>query len=134
MKNSTSAQTATRQHRAPGLALLLALALLWAQTFGLAHRVLHAPQLNGAALWQQTGGATHQAAAPAGLLEHLFSPALGEPDCRSYDQLGLGEILPAPPVLVLPTLLPLFLDVMARVTVCRSEAALFEARGPPTVR
>jgi hypothetical protein len=134
MKSSTSSQSTTRQHPALGPALLIVLALLWAQMFGLAHRVLHTPQLSGAVQWQKMGAASNSGAAPAGLLEHLFSPAQGEPDCRAYDQLGLTDILPAAPVLVLPAPLPRVLDVAASVTVCPSRAALFEARGPPTVR
>lgn len=134
MKTSTHLQATARQHPALGPVLLLVLALLWAQMFGLAHRVLHSPQLSGAAQWQQTAGTTSPGAAPAGLLEHLFSPAQGEPDCRAYDQLGLSDTLPAQPVLLLPALLPLMLDVAEGVTFCPSSAALFEARGPPTVR
>ena len=134
MKTSTRLQAPTRQHQALGPVLLLVLALLWAQMFGLAHRVLHSPQPSGAALWQPIGGTTYPGAAPTGLLEHLFSPAQGEPDCRAYDQLGLSDALPTPPVLLLPALLPRVLDVTASLTVCLSRVILFEARGPPTVR
>lgn len=134
MKTSTHSQPVTRPRQAFGPVLLLVLALLWAQMFGLAHRVLHSPQLSGAALWQQMAGTIHSGTAPTGLLEHLFSPAQGEPDCRAYDQLGLSDTLPAPPVLLLPALRPMMLDVTGSVAVCRSRAALFEARGPPSVR
>jgi hypothetical protein len=102
--------------------------------FGLAHRVLHTQQLNGAPVWQQTGATTDMGAAPAGLLEHLFFPAQGEPDCRAYDQLGLSEILPSPPVLVPPAVLSSITGSTVSATSCQSPAALFEAWGPPAVR
>jgi len=124
----------TRQIPALGPVLLLVLALLWAQIFGLAHRVLHSPQLSGTAQLQPMAGTIHSGAVPTGVLEHLFSPAQGDPDCRTYDQLGLSDTLPAPPALVLPALLPMALDVTGSTTVCLSRAALFEARGPPNVR
>lgn len=134
MKTSTHSPLPTRQYPALGPVLLLVLALLWAQMFGLAHRVLHSPQPSGTALSQPMAGTIHSGAAPTGLLEHLFSPAQGEPDCRTYDQFGLSDTLPASPVLLLPALRPMMLHVTGSVAVCRSRAALFEARGPPTVR
>jgi hypothetical protein len=134
MKTSTSSQPTTRQHPALGPVLLLVLALLWAQMFGLAHRVLHTPHPSGAALWQKLGATNYPGVATAGLLEHLLSPAQGEPECRAYDQLGVTDVLPVPPVLVLPALLPPVLEISSRAMVCLSRISSFEARGPPTVR
>jgi hypothetical protein len=134
MKTSKHHPSAARQHQSLGLVLLLILALLWTQLFGLAHRVLHAPQLNGAVLWQPTAVMDSGGAAPAGLLGHLASPAQGEPDCLAYDQLGLSDALMASPILVLSVVPPVVRDISAGVALCLARASLFEARGPPTVR
>ena len=134
MKTSKHHPSAMRQHQSLGLVLLLVLALLWTQLFGLAHRVLHAPQLNGVAQWQPAAVLDTAGAAPAGLLGHLTSPAQGEPDCLAYDQLGLSDALTASPVWVLSAVPPVMRGISAGVALCLAQVSLFEARGPPTVR
>jgi hypothetical protein len=136
MNTSTHHQPATRQHQSQsfGLVLLLVLAMLWTQLFGLAHRVLHAPQHNGAVQWQPTAVLDTTGAAPAGLLGHLASPAQGEPDCLAYDQLGLSDTLTALPIGVLSALPPAMRGMSVGVALCLIRVSLFEARGPPSVR
>lgn len=120
------------------LALLLVVALLWAQMLGLVHRVLHAPAPSAAvpvlAQLDPAGAALQQAVAPAGLLDHLFSPAKGDSDCRAYDQLGLADALPSVAVLSLPVPAPATHEIARLPADCGSGTFLFEARGPPVVR
>jgi hypothetical protein len=134
MNTSKHHPSTARQHQGLGLVLLLVLAMLWTQLFGLAHRVLHAPQLNGVVQWQPTAVLDTAGAAPAGLLGHLAAPAQGEPDCLAYDQLGLSDALTALPIGVLGALRPAMRNISAGVALCLARESLFEARGPPTVR
>jgi hypothetical protein len=128
----------TRIHTGNGIALLLVVALLWAQMLGLAHRVLHAPAPSAAvpvlAQLVPGGAALEQAVTPAGLLDHLFSPAKGDSDCRVYDQLGLADALPSVAVLSLPVPVPTTHETAPLPADCGSSTFLFEARGPPAVR
>jgi hypothetical protein len=128
----------TRIHMGNSLALLLVVALLWAQMLGLAHRVLHAPTPPAAVsvLAQLVAGAPalEQAVTPTGLLDHLFSPAKGDSECRVYDQLGLADTLPSVAVLSLPEPVPTTHDTAPLPADCGSGTVLFEARGPPAVR
>lgn len=126
--------TTTGRHWAFSPLLVLVCALLWAQALGLTHRIVHGPQSNnGHGLMQAAADASGERAAD-GLLASVFAGHQGDGDCRLFDQLGHAEALPGVPVPDLPALQPLLLDVIARVTVCRTDAALFEARGPPVVR
>ncbi len=108
----------------PG-AVLLVLALLWAQLLGLAHGVLHG----------HAGHAPHalSQAAPQDLLAHLLAPASDEGECRLYDQLGQGGPLltsAVAPALALP-LVPAWVVLQALQP---RPCAAFAARAPPTSR
>jgi hypothetical protein len=131
-------RTKTRIHIGNSVALLLVVALLWAQMLGLVHRVLHAPAPSAAVpvLAQLVPGAPAlpQAVTPAGLLDHLFSSAKGDSDCRVYDQLGLADALPSVAVLSLPVPAPTAHGIAPLPADCGSGTFLFEARGPPAVR
>lgn len=71
-----------RRHRPlPAAAALLALALLWAQTLGLLHRVQHAPRATVVAAVQADDGKA------AGLYAHDRQSE----SCKLYDQLALGD-------------------------------------------
>ena len=94
---------------------LLALALLGAQALGLAHRVEHGP----------TGGAAGS---------ELFADHEGEAACPLYDQLSGTAITPAVPVLCVPAIPPLFVVVLAQGEALARWVALFDARGPPSLR
>lgn len=91
-------------------AWLLAAALLFAQTLGLAHQVLHAP-----------GQATDTA---------LFGHHAGA-DCPLYDQLAHGDALVAAPPLLPPALPAVVPAVAVHDGVAAAFAAAYRARGPP---
>ncbi|MGV3570058.1 MAG: hypothetical protein ACO1PB_05620 [Ramlibacter sp.] len=110
------------------LLLLLALALVLAQTLGLMHRVTHfAPAGLPAAV--------HQAQPEAGSpwVASLFAGHASDNDCRLYDPLNHEG---APPVaaLVLPLALSSFFLAIAYGDCVARWAALFDARGPPVSR
>jgi hypothetical protein len=131
-------QAKTSIHVANSVALLLVFAMLWAQMFGLVHRVVHAPAPPAAvpvlARLVPDAPSLQQAVTPAGLLDHLFSPAKGDSDCRVYDQLGLADALPSVAVLSLPVPAPTTYEVALLPADCGAGAFPFEARGPPAVR
>lgn len=121
----------------------LALVLLLNQTLGLLHGIVHVPSIT-------TGSAAHTAqvlngaAAVAqfdhdadGFLTRLFSGHSrhdGDPECRLYDQSSHLEAVPGVPVLALPLVLqPFVFSVLPGLAVARWHA-LFQARGPPSVR
>jgi hypothetical protein len=125
-------------HIGSSVALLLVVALLWAQMLGLVHRVLHAPaplaSVPVLVKLVPASQALQQAVTPSGLLDHLFSSARGDSDCRVYDQLGLADALPSVAVLSLQVPVPTTHEIASRPAECRSGVFLFEARGPPAVR
>lgn len=104
-------------------AVLLVLALLWAQLLGLAHGVLHAVPASVAA----------QATPAPGLLAHLLAPAGDEGECRLYDQLGHGAPL-LPLALTLPSVLPLLPAWAVLLPRPLEPCAAFAARAPPRSR
>jgi hypothetical protein len=115
------------------LVLLFAAALLWTQMLGLAHAVLHGPQVlvsppGAAAL--EAGGAQ---ALRSGWLDQLLGHAeqQGAPDCQLWDQLGHTAGLADVPVLLLPAA-PLFFQAPAPVPrIAQDLLAPYGARAPP---
>ncbi len=106
-------------------------ALVAAQTLGLMHRVVH------------TGDGTMVASLSA-QLQQDEGPGAGEtwtarlfsshddPGCRLFDQLGQGAA-PELPALQLPVCAPAALIVWYQGEYLARWAALFDARGPPSV-
>jgi hypothetical protein len=133
--------------RAAGFALAVAvylsLALLAAQTLGLLHGILHSPAAAGATY--ESSAQRHTAAdagatfggsgtSSASFLTQLFSGHLGDVDCRAYDQLGHFDAAPGCVALVLPLVLtPFLLSTLTGLATARWHA-LFQARGPPSLR
>jgi hypothetical protein len=125
-------------------AWLLALALVAAQAFALLHGVVHgghagpAPHAHGLAHAQahQPGHAHegHGDAHAHGLIERLFGAHHDDLDCRLYDQLGHADAAPALLKVVLPLALPASAFGFLSGAFIARRAALFEARGPPSVR
>lgn len=120
---------------ARALTLLFAAALLWAQMLGLAHAVLHGPQV-------QAAGTIHEAHAPdsgggatsrTGLLGHLLGHADRQdaPDCQLWDHLAQATALVAVPALLLPQLVPLFLVQAPVPPLAIDFFAPYGARAPP---
>lgn len=130
---------------AGGIAWVLALAVaLWiASTLGFMHRVVHAPEVQpAAALTAAASNASPSDAHAAGAahgrahggVAALFGHRGGTDDCRLYDQLAGGFVVPSIAFVVLPIALP-----MARFHFFLGEAiarwvSLFDARGPPATR
>lgn len=127
-----------RRHRAFSPVLVLACALLWAQALGLAHGIVHGPQLGS------LDAVSSSATAPAvseggprveqGFWAQLLAGHQGESDCRVFEQLNHTDALPAVPLLALPALAPLP-PLAAVAGGCFVRQVLpFQARGPPPTR
>ena len=109
---------------------LLLCALVAAQALGLMHRIVHAPHAHLPA--QQ---AVQQAHAPhaAGWVAGLFAAHHDESTCRLFDPLN-HEAAPSVPAVLLPLVLAsFFLDFFQGECLARW-AALYDARGPPSLR
>ena len=137
--------------RAAGFALAVAfwfsLALLAAQTLGLLHGILHSPTAAAAAAAYESSSQQHTVAAEDGVipggsgdsrsasfLAQLFSGHLVDADCRAYDQLSHFDAAPGCLALVLPlALTPFLLSTLTGLATARWHA-LFQARGPPSLR
>jgi hypothetical protein len=125
-----------RRHWALGPVLLLACALLWAQALGLAHRIVHGPQLGGLHALAQPAVAAPDATAVVadGFLAQLFAGHQADSDCRVFEQLSHADTLPVLPLLALPALAPLPPLAVVAASLLIRLVLPFQARGPPTVR
>jgi hypothetical protein len=111
-----------------GLLGLVLLALVMAQTLGLMHRVAHhSGAEQPASLAALHDGDDH------GWLAGLFS-SHEESGCPVYDQLGHGATLPELRALPLPLVPAAFILQWFQGEVLARWAALYDARGPPSVR
>jgi hypothetical protein len=115
------------------LAVVLVLALLWAQSLGLWHGVVHDGHgQRGAVASQQVHGEDH-ATAPSALVA-LFSSHEDAADCLFFDQLSHGDAITPVHLLQLPLVpLPALLGLRHACFVARWHAR-FQARGPPFLR
>ncbi|MFO6418979.1 hypothetical protein ACLBKS_02110 [Hylemonella sp. W303a] len=135
----------------PWMALVLALALVWAQMLGLAHGVRHAHgpmahPVHGAHAAHAGGAHTpthwhvepaHAAAEhhrPQSLLEHLAAPEGAADDCRLYDQLGHGGPVAVPLIAALTQASPLTPAWVVLQALQPRPCVAFAARAPPTSR
>lgn len=122
--------TSTRPRQLPG-AVVLVLALLWAQLLGLAHGVLHAHD-RPAPVSAVAAHAGH-AHAEHGLLAHLLAPAGEASECRLYDQLGLDGPV-SPQQITLSSALPLLPAWVVLQALQPFPCVAFAARAPPASR
>ena len=119
--------------------LLLACAMLMAQTLGFMHGVVHAPIHGPYTAATAAGGnvqATLQSASQAGeplgnWMDALFSSHRGDNDCRLFDQASHGSAATPVAALALPVVLPSFAVAIFQGEALARWAALFDARGPP---
>ncbi len=112
---------------------LLAWALVLAPALGQMHRGVHGPQAALAMAAPTAVAAQAHEGGHDGFAE-LFSSHGSDADCRLFDQLGHSDALPGVPALALPLAAPLFfLDFFEGEALARWRA-LFDARGPPSVR
>lgn len=113
------------------LSTLVVVALLFAQTLGLLHAVIHAPHLRQGET--AAAAAEHTGARPSQLLSDAFSHEAGDTTCRLFDALagGSGVAAASAPAAVCPASAgPLF----ARLAQPHAApCAQFEARGPPAL-
>lgn len=116
-----------------GLLWLLVCALAAVQTLGLAHSVAHGVRSASAqAIVAVTAAA--EADSYRGWASGLFAGHDDDAGCLLYDQLSHGGCVPAPVAASLPAVPPVFLAQWFQAEFLASWAALFDARGPPTIR
>lgn len=128
---------ATLQHHPLGarraLACVLVLALVWAQSLGLWHSVVHADVLPGG-----RAGVTQLAALDSGqppsLMQRLFAGHQYDTDCQFFDQHSHGDALAGAGAAMAPLALPTTALVASHALAVARWLALFQARGPPSVR
>lgn len=111
-----------------GWLLAAVLALLAAQTLGLAHRVVHPGVSAPVHSHDHAHDHAHESA------DGLFADHDDAPDCRLYDQLSHADSLPVLPLAVAALLVPAFLLACREGETVARHVALFQARGPPLIR
>ncbi|MBC5765895.1 hypothetical protein [Ramlibacter albus] len=104
------------------LALWLAIALLAAQSLAFVHGVVHAGKSQAQA-----------SAVSASWATALFAGHDDDSTCRLFDAVG-HDAAPVHVALVLPLAIPAFLFAQLQGGCVHRFSALFEARGPPSVR
>jgi hypothetical protein len=107
---------------------VLLFALVAAQTLGLLHRAAHAPSSVAAA------HANADAPRLGGWVQDLFSAHDGDTSCPLFDQLNASGMMPSVPAACLPAVLPNYLLLGYLGQALARWAALFDARGPPSLR
>jgi hypothetical protein len=130
-------QSLLLRHGALLRAGVLALVLLLSQSLGLLHGIMHAPSAaagHAAQVVHAVGEVEHGAGR---FLDRLFSGHSsedGDSGCRLYEQSSHCDAMPGVLVLALPLVLtPFVFSVLPGLAVARWHA-LFQARGPPSVR
>ena len=128
----------------PALALALALVLLLAQFLGQTHGISHArTSAYGPSQAVDPGQVQVQIKdvnrAGQGVLDHLFSHLFSghegdSADCRAYDQLSHIDTMPGVAALVLPLVIQPFVFSISSGLATARWHALFQARGPPSLR
>ena len=115
--------------------LLLACAMLLAQTLGFMHGVVHGPHMATSSNVQVTLQSADEACeSSANWVDNLFSSHQGDNDCRLFDQASHGSAAPQLAALALPVLLPPIAVAIFQGEALARWAALFDARGPPLTR
>jgi hypothetical protein len=115
------------------VACVLVLALVWSQSLGLWHRVVHGEPFVG----EHTVAAEfaeHDPVPAPDLWNRLFAQHEHNADCQFFDQHSHGDVLTgvAPAIAMLALPVPV-LAASHALAVARWHA-LFQARGPPPVR
>jgi hypothetical protein len=127
---------ATLQRRPLGrqaLACVLVLALVWAQSLGLWHSVVHGDAFHGgragvAQLAAQDPGQ------PPSLMRLLFAGHQYDADCQFFDQHSHGDVLSGATAAAALLALPAPALLASHALAVARWHALFQARGPPSVR
>ena len=116
------------------LTVWVVLALLWAQSLGQWHSVVHTIHTEPSVVASvQAQGAQH-APGITSVIARLFSSHEDAADCLFFDQLSHGDAIASLPLQALPpTSLPALLQYSHALAVARWHAQ-FQARGPPLSR
>lgn len=113
---------------------MLVLALLWAQSLGLWHGIVHGGHGGVGSVHASLALADAGHAKSHGFFESLFSNHHNGVDCELFDQLCHGDALATAPTLALPLGVPAaHIAHLTGLAVARW-AALFQARAPPVSR
>ena len=127
---------AVRSSRTRAIVWALAFAVWVATTLGLVHGTLHHPGTAHAAAASdpadQAGGS--HSAAVHGLAALFADHADDDADCRLYDQLSHGAAALSVPPVILPVMLPAATFAWLEGEFVARWVALFDARGPPSIR
>lgn len=127
---------ATLQRRPLGrcaVACLLVLALVWAQSLGLWHSVVHGDAFHTGRTAAVQSAAPEPGHAPS-LLERLFAGHQNDADCQFFDQHSHGDVLSGVAAAMAVLALPTPVLVASHALAVARWHALFQARGPPSVR
>ena len=133
---SASRIHATLQRRPLGrhaAACVLVLALVWAQSLGLWHSVVHGDASHAA----RAGVAQLAANEPvqaSSVLQRLFAGHLLDTDCQFFDQHCHGDVLSGTTAATAVLALPAPMLVASHALALARWHALFQARGPPSLR
>ena len=112
--------------------LLLACAMLLAQTLGFMHGVVHGSRTavnSSVQVALQSAGVAGEAT--DNWVDTLFYSRHGDNDCRLFDQASHGSAAPQLVALAFPVVLPPFVVAVFQGEAIARWAASFDARGPP---
>lgn len=115
------------------LACLLVLLLLWTQSIGLWHRVVHTDTSHPAQRWMGQASVTDARQAPS-IATKLFSNHHADTDCQFFDQLSHADGVSATLSIAMGFLVLAELQRASHALAVARWHALFQARGPPSVR
>jgi hypothetical protein len=119
---------------AQALACVLVLALVWAPSLGLWHSVVHGDASHGGRADAVAQMAAQEPGQAPSLLQRLFAGHQYDADCQFFDQHSHGDALTGvAPALAVQALPAAVLAASHALAVARWHA-LFQARGPPSVR
>jgi hypothetical protein len=111
----------------------LLVALVSVQALGLVHRIAHGDHAAPATGFSARDGAP-AGQSTAGWESGLFGAHDDDGGCLLYDQLSHGGFLPVAAPASLPAIAPAFLLQWFQGEFLARWAALFDARGPPSIR
>lgn len=112
---------------------VLVLALVWAQSMGLWHRVVHWDAPHTARAGMALPSALHVGQTPK-LMQRLFAGHLLDTDCQFFDQHSHGDLLSSATAATVGLALSAPVLVASHALAVARWHALFQARGPPSLR
>lgn len=116
------------------LACVLVMALLWAQSLGLWHSVVHGDASHGGRADAVAQMAAQEPGQAPSLLQRLFVGHQYDADCQFFDQHSHGDALTGVSAAIAVLAPPAAVLVASHALAVARWLALFQARGPPSVR